>query len=101
MHASDGRWSYWRFQMSVVKELLVENECRWLAAVEISKRAGVLNRCEICEELTEVHFEELLKKAYAIGNSLISKNNPLTRDFKNDSLGRRELTDILQNLWTD
>ncbi|MDT7543603.1 MAG: hypothetical protein QOE33_3507 [Acidobacteriota bacterium] len=87
--------------MSAVKELLVESERKWQAAVVIAKRAGELKRCELCEELTEEHSKDSLKKAYAIGNSYISANNPLTKDFKNSGQGRRELTDILENLWTD
>lgn len=87
--------------MSVAKELIAKDENRLRAAVEIARRAGVLNRCEVCGELTEDHSEELLKEAYAIGNSLISKNDLLVRGFKNNSRDRRELTDILKNLWTD
>jgi hypothetical protein len=87
--------------MSITKDLLVEQELKWAAAVEISKRAGVLSRCELCEELTEIHTEDNVKMAYAIGNSLISKNDLLTKYFKNSSAGRRELTDMLKGLWTD
>ena len=60
-----------------------------------------MSRCEICGVLTEAHSEDVQKKAYAIGNSLITKSDPLTRPFKNNPQGRRELTDILENLWTD
>ena len=87
--------------MSGVKELLVEDERKWQAAIAIAKRAGVLSRCEVCGELTEEHSKDLLKEGYVIANSLISKNDALTQDFRNDSGGRRELTDILKNLWTD
>lgn len=84
--------------MSFAKRVLVEDERKRLAAVEIATRAGVLKRCELCEELTEHHSEVSLREAYAIGNSLISANDPLTQDFKNN---RRELTDMLKDLWTD
>jgi len=87
--------------MSRANELIAQDERKRQAAVEIAIRAGVLNRCELCEELTEDHSEELLTKAYAIANSLITKNDPLTQDFKTNSRDRRELTDILKNLWTD
>lgn len=87
--------------MSFVKQLLEEDERKRQAAVGVAIRAGILNRCDLCEELTEEYSEELLKAAYAIGNSSITKNDPLTRYFKNNTQDRRELTDVLKNLHTD
>jgi hypothetical protein len=87
--------------MSGVKTVMEQDERKRQAAVQIYIRAGVLKRCDVCGELTEAHSEELIEKSYMIGNSLISKNDPLTKDFKNNANDRLELAAILKNLWTD
>jgi hypothetical protein len=60
-----------------------------------------LNRCEICEELTEEHSEDLLTKAYAIGNSLITKMTLSPDTSKTTVRAGGKLTDMVQDLWTD
>lgn len=87
--------------MSRVKELIVEDERKEQAAQQVGIRAGELERCEVCGVTFEVHSKDSLKTAYKIGNALISNNDPLTRVFKNNPQGRRELTNILENLWTN
>jgi hypothetical protein len=51
--------------MSFTKRLLVEDERKRQAAIGIAVRAGVLRRSKfgVCDELTEDHSEEMLKKA--------------------------------------
>jgi hypothetical protein len=89
--------------MSFAKRAIVEDERKRAAAIQVAIRAEYLKRCQfgICDELTEHHSEDILKKAYAIGNALISKNDPLTQAFKDNPHDRKELTDILKSLWTD
>ena len=87
--------------MSGVKAVLAEDERKGGAVIQIAIRAEELKTCEVCGGTFEVHSEDSLNTAYRIGNALISNNDPLTRDFKNTSQRRRELTDMLQNLWTD
>jgi len=87
--------------MSRVKELIVENERKERAAEQVGIRAGEFETCEVCGVTFEVHSKDSLERAYKIGNALISDNDRLARDFKNSLQGRRELTDILENLWTN
>jgi hypothetical protein len=86
--------------MSGVKDLIVEDERKRHAAIQIALRAGELQSCDLCEEIFETHSEDSLTEAYKIGNALISKNDPLTKYFKG-SKGRKELSAILKDLWTE
>jgi hypothetical protein len=87
--------------MSRVKELIVEYERKEQAAQQIGIEAGELETCEVCGVTFEVHSKDSLRTAYKIGNAHISNNDPLTQNFKNNAQGRRELTDILESLWTN
>jgi len=50
--------------MGRADDLQAEAERKWQAAIEIAVMAGVLNRCELCGELTENQSEEKMKGAY-------------------------------------
>ena len=56
--------------MSQVKDLIVEDERQYSAAIRVGLAAGELNRCDlICEELTERHSKDALDLAVATGLS--------------------------------
>ncbi|HEV7395937.1 MAG TPA: hypothetical protein VGN86_05460 [Pyrinomonadaceae bacterium] len=81
--------------------MIVEDERKRQAAIQIALKAGELQSCDLCEEVFETHSEDSLTEAYKIGNAMISDNDPLVKDFKKTPAGRKELSAILKDLWTD
>ena len=90
------------YQMSAVKDLIIEHERKFAAAIRVALAAGELKRCKlICEELYEQHSEDARDYAYKIGNAWITNRNSGVVPFKATKQDRRELSDILHDLWTD
>jgi hypothetical protein len=88
--------------MSGAKDLIIEGERKRAAANSVGLVAEELIRCDlICEEVYEQHSEDALKRAYRIGNSWITNGGPRVAPFKDTPADRRELTDILTDLWKD
>lgn len=88
--------------MSQVKDLIIEDERKYSAAIRVALRAGELERCDlICEEVYERHSPVKLKLAYRIGNSLITRRDPAVAPFKDTSVDRKQLSTTLENIWTD
>ncbi len=87
--------------MSVVKDLIAEDERKEGAAKQVALKAEELETCDVCGVTFETHSEDALNRAYKIGNALISNNDPLVKDFKKTPKGRQELSAILQVLWTN
>jgi hypothetical protein len=79
--------------MGQSKDLLIEDDQKWHAAIEIGVRSGVLRECGLCEEVTE-QSDDGLEAAYKLGNALITQKDALVRHFKT----RQELTDLIQTL---
>jgi len=88
--------------MSGAKDLIIEGERKRAAATSVALAAEELIRCDlICEEVYEQHSEDAVKRAYRIGNSWITNGDPRVTPFKDTPADRRELTDMLTDLWTD
>jgi hypothetical protein len=84
--------------MGYLKSLEIEREAQWGAAQEIALRAGVLTRCDVCEDITNDGDGEEIESAYKLGNYLITQNDPLVDLFKGD---RRLMTDTIQAVVDD
>jgi hypothetical protein len=88
--------------MSFAKRAIVEDERKYSAAIRVALRAGELERCDlICEQVFERHSKDTLKSAYRIGNNLISIGDQAVQPFKGTATDRKQLSAILENLWTE
>jgi hypothetical protein len=88
--------------MSQVKDLIVEDERKYSAAIRVALAAGELSQCDlICEELTEQHSDDALDLAYKVGNAWITKGDPRVAPFKDTKQDRLKLSKILHDIRTD
>jgi hypothetical protein len=88
--------------MSFAQRAIAEGEQKREASIRVALMAGDLIQCDqICGQVFEQHSEETRQSAYKIGNSLISKGDPAVVPFKDTPEDRKELSAILENLWTD
>ena len=79
--------------MGQAKQLPIEDEQKWHAAIEIGVMSDVLRKCELCEEVTD-QSEGESEDAYRFANAFFTRRDPLVRHFKT----RLELTDLIQSL---
>ena len=80
--------------MGMATNIMLENQSKLDAAIEIAIRAKYLKRCEYhpdCIMITDDTDD--FTAVYRLGNSLMSKNDPLTSRF---NVNRREMTDKIK-----
>ncbi len=80
--------------MSLTKRMMEEQQEKCETAKDVAVRAGVLERCEVCDEVTNAYAEDT-ETAYKLANTLISRGDPLVEAFNGD---RRELTDLIKEV---
>jgi len=83
--------------MSATKDQLATQEQMQEAATEVAIRAGLLERCEYCEEVYDPMTNDV-EAAYKLGNYLITNNDAVVDVFEGD---RRTLTDYLKDITTN
>jgi hypothetical protein len=79
--------------MSIAKHFMMEDQEKLDAATEIAIRTGILERCEYHSDTVLGTDDTDFTEAYKLGNSLISKGDPLVAIFKGN---RREMTDKIK-----
>jgi hypothetical protein len=70
--------------MGQAKQLLIEDEQKWHAAIEIGVLSGVLRKCGLCEEVT-YQSEGELEDAYRLANAFFYTKGPACASFENQT----------------
>ncbi len=84
--------------MGYIKRLLDLEEAKRDIALSILVKAGAVVCCEYCDEYVNNQDDEALKRAYAIGNKMISEKNSDVEIFEGN---RKELTDCIKSVYAD